>query len=425
MYHASDSYLYAGIIQMRKCGEDVCEVEVKPDGCWRVKGETEHKELMRWHLPDGSLCSVREEVEAKKPMIEKADLIKPEPTSDGHAGLKIGIKRNRNGMWEVSKHDNLANKRPSVPGNHINGKPENNLPRAIHMTSSGSSYRDGDDPSVNQDGGGHFDLSLNNGHEFDSVGLNFLTGYNLVEDRVPSEPNNDVVILLSDSDDAEPTYDAGPSGGASVYPFSNPHPSVSGRYADDPAYGTNGGTTNLGLYSNPDEFDINTLSMSGPHMSSLGYQFFGSNDNDVPDPLGLAPSNGYGLTTDVSAIGDAIGDPQDFVNGHNTNSDLVANPLAFGGDDPTLQIFLPTRPSGATLQDDASERGDMTNGLHPDDWRSLSLASGGNREETTNLFNCQPQQQPTAKSSMLGGSINDGLPPLPVPYLSFSVLQHW
>jgi hypothetical protein len=412
---------------MRKCGEDVCEVEVKPDGCWRVKGETEHNELMRWHFPDGSLCAVRQEVEVNKPIIEKTDLIKPEPTSDGHTGLKIGIKRNRNGMWEVSKHDDLANKRPLVPGNHINGKPENNLPRAIHMTSSGSSYRNGDDPSVNQDGEVHFDLSLNNDHEFNSVALNFDMGYNVVENRAPSQPNNDEVIVLSDSDEADPTYEMGPSGEANVFSFTNPHPSVSGRYGEDPAYGTNGGTTSLGLYSNPDEFEMNTLSMPGTHMSSLGYQFFGSNNNDAPDSLELAPSNGYGLSTDINAIRDTIGDPQDFVNGHNSNSDLhcslVANPLAFGGDDPTLQIFLPTQPSGTTLQDDAGGRGDMTNGLQPDDWMSLSLAAGGNHEDTTaDLFNCQPQQQPTAKSSMLGGPNNYGEPPIQPP--SASSLSH-
>ncbi|XP_078178890.1 DNA-binding protein with MIZ/SP-RING zinc finger, PHD-finger and SAP domain-containing protein [Carex rostrata] len=409
-----DPYFNRITSMMRKCGEDVCEVEVKPDGCWRVKGETEHKELTKWHSPDGSLCAVREEVEAKKPMVEKADLIKPEPTSDGHTGLKIGIKRNRNGMWEVSKHDDLANKRPSIAGNHIHGKPDNNIPRAIQMTSSGSSFRDGDDSSVNQDGGVHFDLSLNNGHEFASVALNFDPGYNLVEDRGQSRPNDKDVIVLSDSDDGNPNYEAGPSGEASVFPFSNPHPSISGRYAEDPAYGTNGGTTGLGLFSNPDEFDkfdINTLSMPGSHMSSLGYQFFGSNDNDPADPLGLAPSNGYDLTTDVSAIGDAIGDPQDFVNSHSSNPDLhgslVANPLAFGGDDPTLQIFLPTQPSGTTSQDDASERRNMGNGLLPDDWMSLSLAAGGSHVDTTDFYIRQPQQQPTAKSSMLGGSNND------------------
>ncbi|KAJ4786238.1 hypothetical protein LUZ62_037484 [Rhynchospora pubera] len=406
-----DPYFNRITSMMRKCGEDVCEVEVKPDGCWRVKGETEHKELTRWHAPDGSLCAVREEVEAKKPMVEKAALIKPEPTSDGHTCLKIGIKRNHNGKWEVSKHDDLANKRPSVPVNHIPGKPENNLLGAGQMTSSGSSFKDGDDPSVNQDGGVHFDLSLNNGHEFESVAFNFHSGYNLEEDRAPTQQNDNDVIVLSDSDDDNPTYEAGPSGEANVFPFTNPHPSVSGRYADDPAYGTNGGSSALGLFNNQDEFDkfdINNLSMPG-HISGLGYQFFGNTDNDEPDPLGLAPSNGYGLTTDVGAIGD----PQDFVNGHTTSSDLhgslVANPLAFGGEDPPFQIFLPTQPSGTTLQDDTSDRGDITNGLNPADWMSLSLAGGGTHEETAppDLSNHEPQQQPTAKSSFLDQSNDD------------------
>lgn len=46
---------------MWNCGEDITDIEVKPDGSWRVKTKTEADrrdvgELAQWHYPDGSLC---------------------------------------------------------------------------------------------------------------------------------------------------------------------------------------------------------------------------------------------------------------------------------------------------------------------------------------------------------------------------------
>ena len=55
------------------------------------------------------------------------------------------------------------------------------------------------------------------------------------------------------------------------------------------------------------------------------------------------------------------------------NDGLVDNPLAFGGEDPSLQIFLPTRPSDASVQSDMRDRADVSNGVHTEDWISLRL----------------------------------------------------
>ncbi|KAI3959250.1 hypothetical protein MKW92_014629 [Papaver armeniacum] len=34
---------------MGRCGEDVTEIDVKPDGSWRAKNDKEHLELTQWH----------------------------------------------------------------------------------------------------------------------------------------------------------------------------------------------------------------------------------------------------------------------------------------------------------------------------------------------------------------------------------------
>ncbi|KAI3835836.1 hypothetical protein MKW92_019701 [Papaver armeniacum] len=41
---------------MGRCGEDVTEIDIKPDGSWRAKNDKEHLELTQWHFPNGSLC---------------------------------------------------------------------------------------------------------------------------------------------------------------------------------------------------------------------------------------------------------------------------------------------------------------------------------------------------------------------------------
>lgn len=42
---------------MTDCREDTDEIEIKPDGSWRVKSSGQFKDLEKWHLPDGTLCS--------------------------------------------------------------------------------------------------------------------------------------------------------------------------------------------------------------------------------------------------------------------------------------------------------------------------------------------------------------------------------
>ncbi|PKI62589.1 hypothetical protein CRG98_017011 [Punica granatum] len=77
------------------------------------------------------------------------------------------------------------------------------------------------------------------------------------------------------------------------------------------------------------------------------------------------------------------------------NDNLVDNPLAIGRHDPSLQIFLPTRPSGTSAQPNMRDQADMSNGIRTEDWISLRLgggAAGGHGDSgEANGFSSRPQ----------------------------------
>ncbi|KAH7560992.1 hypothetical protein JRO89_XS10G0155600 [Xanthoceras sorbifolium] len=388
-----DPYFNLITSKMRSCGEEITEIEVKPDGSWRVKTKSESErrevgELALWHFPDGSL-SVSASAEVK-PKVEMLKQIKQEGFSEGPMCLKLGIKKNRNGLWEVSKPED-AN---TSSGTRISEKFENEL-KIIPMSSSATgSGRDGDDPSVNQDGGGTFDL-VNNVNELDSLPLNVDPTYGFADGNLAAPVGNAEVIVLSDSDDENDLpissgniyRDNGTDAGGVNFPV--PHPVIADdTYSGDPAIST-GGNSCFGLFPGNDD-DFGTLWSLPPGTQSVpGFQLFNS-DADVQDalvdlPHGSincpTPMNGYTLAPDTAmgsaslVPGSAVGPPAaDMTDG------LVDNPLAFGREDPSLHLFLPTRPSNASVQSDLRNQADVSNGIRAEDWISLRLggnASGG------------------------------------------------
>ncbi|XP_052155234.1 E3 SUMO-protein ligase SIZ1 isoform X2 [Oryza glaberrima] len=386
---------------LRNCNEDVNEVDVKPDGSWRVKGDAASRELSQWHMPDGTLCNPKEDV---KPAMQNGNEQMMEGTSDGQKSLKIGIKRNPNGIWEVSSK--ADDKKPSVVGNHMqNNSGFRALNNIMHMSNSPtSSYRDGEDPSVNQESNRHVDLSLNNGNnEFDSFSLNFGQACN-TDDRPQQQHNATDVIVLSDSDEENDAmvcppavYDNTTTANGSGFPFTTNGTGYTERYQEDAGVGTSG----LGLLSNNvDDFEMNNWQMHSSYQQpEQGFQFFG-NDTDVHNTFvgshnsfGLAP-NDYSLDCNVG-VEEASVTPALSVcrNSNEMHGSLVDNPLALVGDDPSLQIFLPSQPSSVPLQEELSERANAPNGVQSDDWISLTLAAGGggNEEPAPADVNSQPQ----------------------------------
>ncbi|KAL3649375.1 SUMO ligase siz1 [Castilleja foliolosa] len=301
-----DPYFNRITSKMLSSGEDVADIEVKPDGSWRVKAGCDRRalgELELWHLPDGTLCN--SEVESKPtPELRPTQ---QEIGYDTQSALKLGIKKNRNGCWEFSK-----------PGNS---------PNIIPMSSSG------EDASMNQDG-----------IEYASKSTNI--------DLTAAPAADAEVIVLSDSEnEAEPLVSSGPA--VSGVHFPSPQNGIVDVYYENQALGAAGSVgSRVGLY-NPndvDEFGGSMWSLpTGGGQGAPNFQLFGS-DADINVNGGLVDNN---------------------------------NPLAFGGNDPSLQIFLPTRQSDASAaaQPDSGAHSGGLNGGRSEDWISLKLGDGGARNQ--------------------------------------------
>ncbi|VAH86750.1 unnamed protein product [Triticum turgidum subsp. durum] len=210
---------------VRNCSEDVTEIDVKPDGSWRVKGDVADIKLSLWHLPDGSLCELKQDT---KPV---AGDVKSETSKIGSRG-NVGL----NGLWEASKAVDIN---PSKP-----------------MSSSHTGiYRDGDYQSVSE-------CSTQIGEMY------------RVDDRPQQQLEDADVIVLSDSDDDNVVTVSPPAaysdvGGLGFAPISAP--GVAESYQEGGVVGGLG----LDLFNdNSDIFDI--TSWSAQPQPEQGFNFFGT-----------------------------------------------------------------------------------------------------------------------------------------------------
>ncbi|GLU19024.1 hypothetical protein SLE2022_352940 [Rubroshorea leprosula] len=374
-----DPYFNRITSKMRNCGEDVTEIEVKPDGSWRVKAKTDSDrkelgDLVQWHNPNSTLCEV-------KPSIEMSKQIKEEGAEEVHTGLKIGIRRNRNGDWEVSKPEDVN----TSSGNRLRDNFEPDGPNVIPMSSSATgSGRDGEDPSVNQDGGTY----TTNGIEDDSMPFN--TAYGFIDQNHSAAAGNAEVIVLSDSDEendilisSTASYKDNQTDTGGVFSVAQ---GISHSYPEDQTL-LSGGTC-LGLFNgHDDEFGMSSWSLPPGTQEGGGFQLF-SSDPDVSDALVdlqrgsincSTSMNGYLFAQENSMVSATLVPGSSVVGqgDQEINDGLVDNLLY--GDDPSLQLFLPPQPSGASVQSDMRDQTDVSNGIiRSDDWISLSLGGGAN-----------------------------------------------
>ncbi|CAD5166671.1 E3 SUMO-protein ligase SIZ1 [Musa acuminata AAA Group] len=375
-----DPYFNCITSLLQNCGEDVNEIDVKPDGCWRVRNENEFNDLSKWHMPDGSLCvNTCTEV---KPDLEKLKQIKQEDTSEVHRSLKL--KRNRKGLWEFSKPDSTSLQSSQ---NHDFNKLEGHCQIMPMSSSASGSYRDVEDLIVNQEAAGCSGLSLNRRHEPSSPGLNIESTYAVGNTFHSSPRNSPDVIVLSDSDEDNPslispetTYDTRAIVDSEI-PFPSP-PRGSEGFPESTALGMRTSGSIL-LDNNTDDFAMPLWHIHASPQAGPGFQLFGANA-EVQDPLvdsdnslGCVLTDVYGLASNVG-----LGDTSRMQNRSTCHSStelhesLVDNPLPFCSDDPSLQIFLPSQPTGIPLQDDLDDRPEVPNGVTSDDWISLTLAGG-------------------------------------------------
>ncbi|CAH9072432.1 unnamed protein product [Cuscuta epithymum] len=372
-----DPYFDRITSKLSKCGEDVTEIEVKPDGSWRAKVEGDRRsmgDLGQWHFPDGNLCSSSDATESK-PRPDVLKQVKQEVGgSDCHGNFKFGWKKDAKGDWIPISGNNRLQDRFELLGHDI-----------ISSSATGSG-KEGDDPSVNQDANGNFDFSTTAGLELESVSHNMDPGFRFPGQNpsAPSAPTAAAeVIVLSDSDEEiEPLIM--PQGAVS---FSINQPGIQDAYTEEPPLANEGnpGMDHFDVVTNDNDFGMPIWpTLPNAHQGGTGFQFFDA-DPDVSGSLvdvqhgsincpTTASVNTYGLIATGNTLGGSADVMPESYAALDINDGLVDNPLAFGGND-SLQIFLPTRPSDAI---DMRDRPDVSNGsVRNEDLISLRLGVGG------------------------------------------------
>ena len=173
------------MIQIKSCGDDTSEIDVKPDGSWRVKGRAELKDLIQWHQPDGTL-SVATDTAAKSEICIVKHEVKEEPLSEEVGCLKLGLRKKSNGQWEISKIGD-ADLVPSSGNDHSR---YNENKKCITLSSNIGDTNIANEgfnlePATNGDPMAHV-------HDLDSSSSD--------ENGPPASTGQDIIVL-SDSDD--------------------------------------------------------------------------------------------------------------------------------------------------------------------------------------------------------------------------------
>eukprot|EP01018_Ginkgo_biloba_P022238 Gb_39019 [translate_table: standard] len=437
-----DPYFNRITSSMKSYPEDVTEVEVNPNGCWRPKLEGEARFIEQWHFPDGSICNTNGETRH-----QQLKQVKQEGISEGHTSLKLGMKRNRDGYWEVSGVKDM----PSSSANNLSGKNEKmNLKIMPASSSATANNRDDEDPSVNQEGSDNLEFSANNDAGFDSssLGCNNLshTAVNLVSSQPPMESE---VIVLSDSEELNGddlfigSSTASALAGSDTFGRALSATLNSPEGLQDPApIDCNGipfippssapllgsfpevmplphaASPQLGLFGgNNGEFSEFSLSHWSTRPQNAAFRLFGA-DADISDTTTNAqhasvvrptPVNRYGLAPDQQEnplVGSMI--PNYPLNAEG-NGDLNENSLGVGTVDVPLQFFLPPQPARASFPVDCREPVIESDDMQTD-WISLSLGTGGNSAKTgfqePMAAACGDRQQSTHKGDRLDSLAN-------------------
>uniref|UniRef100_A0A0V0IXN1 Putative E3 SUMO-protein ligase SIZ1-like n=1 Tax=Solanum chacoense TaxID=4108 RepID=A0A0V0IXN1_SOLCH len=415
-----DPYFNRITSQLQTCGEEVSEIEVKPNGSWRAKAEGDRRsigDLGRWHLPDGTLIESQDIESKPKPGILKHVI---QEGGSESCGLKVGLKKNRNGLWEINKPEDMQ----TFPqGDGVRENVENHVQNIIPMSSSATvSGKEGEDPSVNQDGLINFDFPTN-GFELETISPNFAPAYGCNDRNPPAPARGAEVIVLSDSDEENGPFISSASiynnnhTNAPVVSFAGRPKGISASCHDNRTL-VNDGNSCLGLFnSNDDEFGMNLWSLPSGTQGGPGFQLF-SSDADVSGSLVdvqhesincTSSTSGYGLAADTG-IGSASLLPETYTDRPNAdiNDSLVDNPLGFSGNDPSLQIFLPTRPSDTSVEA-TRDQPDVSNGVGTEDWISLRLGGDGGVPGDSAVANgLSSGQQVQAKDTALDSLADTG-----------------
>ncbi|KAL6980393.1 hypothetical protein U1Q18_022035 [Sarracenia purpurea var. burkii] len=302
--------------QVQDCGEDLTEIDVKPDGSWRLRNGCQFKYLEQWHLPDGSLC-------------------------DSTLGIGLNLEASKH-LKEEGIVGHITPKQLSKPRdtqitsrNQLGEYFEKCSPTIITMSSSSSqSHRDDEVCSVNQVGFGNFDKAANNNHEVNTISLGSMN-----------------VIVLSDSEEENanlttvetPCITRAVDNGGHSFPAP---PAFANVYAEDPVLHAR--ASSLGLVnSNDNDFEISRQAFDSDNVSgTLIHSEFTPFSSSAPVDGYIVPSK-CTIDSDRKVFGSSMCHSNTKI-----NDSLVINPLAFVCADPHVQTLPPTQSSGQIMHFD-------------------------------------------------------------------------
>lgn len=411
---------------MKNYPEDVCEVEVKPDASWRPKLEGEARYHQQWRLPDGSLPIPNGDVQ-NEPEISKR--VKQEDhISENHIVLKIGMKRNRDGHWELNR---AKDNQTSSNAYH---KKERKLRKTEQCCSATRSNGDCQDPSVNQEASQCQDTLGDNGPDCDSALLGLVRPtsslVNPVSSHLQKEPD---VIVLSDSE--EEIGDGLNIGSQTASGFGGSDNHAQGGLAEGNSIPfihsslpinhmplSEASSVPYNANAHFDLFGANNVEFNPPHWpahsGNATFQLFGTHA-DASDTSANSQNSSVVRSTPAKHNGaphqQANGLPDLRIPGYAqmsdsqpdylttaVNGDLIESSRGIGNSDAPLELFFSDVPTQAIVQDDMSEPVNASDSLHTN-WISLSLGIGnkdGTCAEEKCVGGCDRQKTADERSGL-------------------------
>lgn len=394
---------------MKDYAEDVSEVEMKPDGCWRPKLEGDAKLHEPWRSPEGSINLANGENRSTGYQLPLMAVKLEEGLSDERVPSKAGIKRTRDVSWQLN-------------GIKLS---KNGLPQWIDKrvpSQSSSATASNDDRSVNQDP--HQNGSKRNEAEVNSASIrppeNSRNSGSFGGNLEPSKTSE--LIVLSDTEEengdeynnvvaenygrittvqlSAPLTDVTQGNHRGIGPSSErgfthdiqettlPFPEVDSfqANANEPLdlFGTSTGDSATPLEHSdfwPSEAHNAPFEFLGS-VSDVSGQGHGSQRPVRPTPVQAVPRPTYGSSSqqhmengtvetsflDFTRPTQSFGAPE-------YRAEAIESTRRLTSTDPSLRLFLPHQPARASVQPSVHEPLQVSNDLQ-NNWFSLSLGSG-------------------------------------------------
>ncbi|KAG0528340.1 hypothetical protein BDA96_05G002800 [Sorghum bicolor] len=360
---------------IKSCRDDTSEIDVKPDGSWRVKGRAELKDLIQWHQPDGTLC-VATDTAAKPEICIVKHEVKEEPLSEEVGCLNLGLRKKSKGQWEISKLGDADLVRSSGNDHSRYNENKNDITLSSNIGDTNIANEGYNlEPATNGDPTTHVhDLGSSSS---DENGPSASTGQDII---VLSDSDDDVMVLSPGAVNCGSTHDTG-----NLFSINTPE--------------------NLGVCSEqtvecPKESSFLAVKEG---FGDLGLSFWECPGSPRDDPTSQILDTSTKATDNSGEVENYPANDQSMP-GSVSGADLGVANLVEDGDDGALQpCSLSERDSAmglANLGADTQTCGDV----HSDKWTAVSI-SVSDEDLTSAKIASKKRSNPGDRITALNGSL--------------------